>query len=253
MYIDNHCHIFSEYYEDIDRVIKEANDNKVNVLVLSGCSKKDILEGLEIIKKHKNVYMTIGFHPDEVDNTNDEDISWLENLIKTNDKIVGIGEIGLDYHWVKDNKDKQIELFEKQLQLAEKLNYPIVIHTRDATDDTIKILKKYQLKGIIHCFSGSIETAREYLKLGYNIGIGGVITFKNTNLKETIKEIPIEKITLETDSPYLAPTPHRGEDNSPKYIPLIAEEIAKQKELSTETVEKITSSTSISLFDLHIQ
>ncbi|MBR4261939.1 MAG: TatD family hydrolase [Bacilli bacterium] len=253
MYIDNHCHIFSEYYKDIDRVIKEANDNKVNVLVLSGCSKKDILEGLEIIKKHKNVYMTIGFHPDEVDNTNDEDISWLENLIKTNDKIVGIGEIGLDYHWVKDNKDKQIELFEKQLQLAEKLNYPIVIHTRDATDDTIKILKKYQLKGIIHCFSGSIETAREYLKLGYNIGIGGVITFKNTNLKETIKEIPIEKITLETDSPYLAPTPHRGEDNSPKYIPLIAEEIAKQKELSTETVEKITSSTSISLFDLHIQ
>ena len=253
MYIDNHCHIFSEYYEDIDRIIKEANDNKVNVLILSGCSKKDILEGLEIIKKHKNVYMTIGFHPDEVDNTNDEDISWLENLIKTNDKIVGIGEIGLDYHWVKDNKDKQIELFEKQLQLAEKLKYPIVIHTRDATDDTIKILKKYQLKGIIHCFSGSIETAREYLKLGYNIGIGGVITFKNTNLKETIKEIPIEKITLETDSPYLAPTPHRGEDNSPKYIPLIAEEIAKQKELSTETVEKITSSTSISLFDLHIQ
>ena len=252
MYIDNHCHIFSEYYDDIEKTINESFEKNVNILILSGCSKKDIIEGLDLIRKHKNVFMTIGFHPDEVDNVNEDDINWLEKLIKDNNKIIGIGEIGLDYYWVKDNKEKQIELFEKQLKLAEKLNVPVVIHTRDATDDTLKILKKYKLKGIIHCFTGSIETAKEYIKLGFNIGIGGVITFKNTNLKDTIKEIPIDKITLETDSPYLTPTPHRGEQNSPKYIPIIAEEIAKQKELSTKDVEKITTSNSISLFDLNI-
>ena len=252
MYIDNHCHIFSEYYDDIEKTINESFEKNVNILILSGCSKKDIIEGLDLIRKYKNVFMTIGFHPDEVDNVNEDDINWLEKLIKDNNKIIGIGEIGLDYYWVKDNKEKQIELFEKQLKLAEKLNVPVVIHTRDATDDTLKILKKYKLKGIIHCFTGSIETAKEYIKLGFNIGIGGVITFKNTNLKDTIKEIPIDKITLETDSPYLTPTPHRGEQNSPKYIPIIAEEIAKQKELSTKDVEKITTSNSISLFDLNI-
>ena len=252
MYIDNHCHIFSEYYDDIEKTINESFEKNVNILILSGCSKKDIIEGLDLIIKYKNVFMTIGFHPDEVDNVNEDDINWLEKLIKDNNKIIGIGEIGLDYYWVKDNKEKQIELFEKQLKLAEKLNVPVVIHTRDATDDTLKILKKYKLKGIIHCFTGSIETAKEYIKLGFNIGIGGVITFKNTNLKDTIKEIPIDKITLETDSPYLTPTPHRGEQNSPKYIPIIAEEIAKQKELSTKDVEKITTSNSISLFDLNI-
>ena len=253
MYIDNHCHIFSEYYEDIDKVINEAKENEVEVLILSGCSKKDIIEGLDIINKYEKVYMTIGFHPDEVENVIEEDYLWLEKLVKENKKIVGIGEIGLDYYWVKDNKDKQIELFEKQLQLAEKLNVPIVVHTRDATDDTLRILKNYNLKGIIHCFSGSIETAKEYLKLGYNIGIGGVLTFKNTNLKETVKEIPLDRITLETDSPYLAPTPHRGEENSPKYIPLIAEELAKLKDISIEEVEKITTKNSIGLFDLDIQ
>ena len=252
MYIDNHCHIFSEYYEDIDKVIKESKENNVGILILSGCSKKDIIEGLDLINKYKNVYMTIGFHPDEIDNVNDEDIVWLEKLVNENNKIVGIGEIGLDYYWIKDNKEKQIDLFEKQLKLAEKLKKPVVIHTRNATSDTLKIIKKYKLTGIIHCFSGSVETAKEYIKYGFYIGIGGVITFKNTNLKEVIKEIPIDKITLETDSPYLTPSPYRGKQNSPKYIPIIAEEIAKQKGSSTKDVEKITTSTSITLFDLNI-
>ena len=252
MYIDNHCHIFSEYYEDIDKVIKESKENNVDILILSGCSKKDIIEGLDLINKYKNVYMTIGFHPDEIDNVNDEDIVWLEKLVNENNKIVGIGEIGLDYYYSKDNKEKQIDLFEKQLKLAEKLKKPVVIHTRNATSDTLNIIKKYKLTGIIHCFSGSVETAKEYIKYGFYIGIGGVITFKNTNLKEVIKEIPIDKITLETDSPYLTPSPYRGKQNSPKYIPIIAEEIAKQKGLSTKDVEKITTSTSITLFDLNI-
>lgn len=252
MFVDNHCHILKEYYEDIDKVINNAKDNKVDVLIVSGCSKEDIIESLELIEKNNNIYLTIGFHPDEVDNVNASDLEWLEELIKTNKRIIGVGEIGLDYHWVKENKDKQIGLFEKQLELAEKLGLPVVIHTRDATEDTINTLKKYKVKGIIHCFSGSIETAKEYMKLGFYIGIGGVLTFKNTNLKETIKSIPIDRITLETDSPYLAPTPFRGEQNEPKYIPLIAEEIAKQKEISIEEVGKITTDNTKKLFDLNI-
>jgi len=252
MFVDNHCHILKEYYEDIDKVINNAKDNKVDVLIVSGCSKEDIIESLELIVKYNNIYLTIGFHPDEVDNVNASDLEWLEELIKTNKRIIGVGEIGLDYHWVKENKDKQIDLFEKQLELAEKLELPVVIHTRDATEDTINTLKKYKVKGIIHCFSGSIETAKEYMKLGFYVGIGGVLTFKNTNLKETIKSIPIDRITLETDSPYLAPTPFRGEQNEPKYIPLIAEEIAKQKEISIEEVGKITTDNTKKLFDLNI-
>lgn len=252
MFVDNHCHILKEYYEDIDKVINNAKDNKVDVLIVSGCSKEDIIESLELIEKYNNIYLTIGFHPDEVDNVNASDLEWLEELIKTNKRIIGVGEIGLDYHWVKENKDKQIDLFEKQLELAEKLELPVVIHTRDATEDTINTLKKYKVKGIIHCFSGSIETAKEYMKLGFYVGIGGVLTFKNTNLKETIKSIPIDRITLETDSPYLAPTPFRGEQNEPKYIPLIAEEIAKQKEISIEEVGKITTDNTKKLFDLNI-
>lgn len=252
MYVDNHCHIFKEYYEDIDKVVKEAKDNKVDILIISGCSKKDILEGLELIKKYDNVYLTIGYHPDEVDNVTDDDISKLEKIYNENEKVIGIGEIGLDYYWVKDNKEKQLDLFNKQLELASRLNAPVVIHTRDATQDTINELKKYNLKGIIHCFSGSKETADIYLKMGYYLGIGGVLTFKNTNLKETIKSIPLNRITLETDSPYLAPTPHRGETNSPKYVPLVAETIAEIKGVSPEKVGRETTNNTKTLFDLDL-
>lgn len=252
MYVDNHCHIFKEYYDDIDNVIKEAKDNKVNTIIVSGCSKKDIQEGLELIKKYDNVYLTIGYHPDEVDNVNDDDIKELERIYKENKKVIGIGEIGLDYYWIKDNREKQLELFNKQLELASKLDAPIVIHTREATNDTINELKKFNLKGIIHCFSGSKETADIYLKMGYYIGIGGVLTFKNTNLKDTIKSIPINRITLETDSPYLSPTPHRGEKNYPKYIPLVAKTIADIKDISIEEVGKETTNNTKTLFDLDL-
>ncbi len=249
MFIDTHCHLSKGDY-DIDKLIDECKNNGVDTLIISGCDKKGINEGLEIIEKYANVYMTIGFHPSEVDTTTDEDLIWLEELIKKHKKIVGIGEIGLDYYWVKDNKEKQRLLFEKQLKLAEKLNMPIVIHSREATQETFDILKKYSLKGIIHCYSGSKEMAREYIKLGYYLGIGGVLTFKNSNLCDVVKEIPLESITLETDSPYLAPTPHRGEKNSPEYIPLIAEKIAEIKEKTIEEVGLITTNNACTLFDL---
>lgn len=250
MFIDTHCHISKEYYEDIDNLINECNDNNVKTLIISGCDKKSIIEGLEIINKYPNIYMTIGFHPSEANITTEEDLLWLEKILTTTKKIIGIGEIGLDYYWVKDNKDMQRDLFKKQLDIAVKLNLPIVIHSREATQETYDILKKYNLKGIIHCYSGSLEMAKEYIKLGYKIGIGGVLTFKNSNLKEVVKSIDLENITLETDSPYLAPDPYRGKQNSPKYIPIIASKIAEIKEIDIEKVKEVTTNTTISLFDL---
>ena len=249
MFIDTHCHLSKEDY-DIDRLIDNCKSNGVDTLIISGCDKKGILEGLEIIEKYPNVYMTIGFHPSEVDTTTDEDLVWLEKLVKENKKIVGIGEIGLDYYWVKDNKEKQRLLFEKQLKLAEKLKMPIVIHSREATQETYDILKKYSLRGIIHCYSGSLEMAKEYIKLGYYIGIGGVLTFKNSKLKDVVKELDLNNITLETDSPYLAPTPHRGEKNSPEYIPLIVEVLSTLKNVSQEEVGIKTTENAYTLFDL---
>lgn len=250
MFIDTHCHLSKEYYKDLDIIINNCRNNQVNTLIISGCDKNGIIEGLEVIKQYPNIYMTIGFHPSETDITNEEDLLWLETLIKSNKKIIGVGEIGLDYYWIKDNKEKQKELFKKQLELAAKLNLPVIIHSREATQDTYDILKEYHLKGIIHCYSGSLEMAKKYIKLGYKIGIGGVLTFKNSNLKELVKEISLKDITLETDSPYLTPDPYRGKQNSPEYIPIIAKKISEIKEVTLEEVAQETNSNANDLFDL---
>ena len=179
----------------------------------------------------------------------DTDLENLEKLLK-NKKVVGIGEIGLDYHYYDTKKEKQIELFEKQLELAVKYDMPVVIHSRDATKDTINTLKKYNVKGIIHAFSGSLETAEIYIKMGFLLGIGGVITFKNSKLYEVVKKIGVENIVLETDSPYLTPHPFRGKQNSSKYIPVIAQKIAEVTNNSIEKVGEITTQNASSLFDL---
>ena len=162
---------------------------------------------------------------------------------------MAVGEIGLDYHWDKDNKEEQKKLFKKQIDLAKKYDLPLVIHSRDAFQDTYDILKEANYKGVIHCFSGNSENAKMYTSLGFYLGIGGVITFKNTNLKETIKCIPLDKIVLETDSPYLAPTPHRGEKNESKYIPIIAEEISLLLNKSIHEISKITTENASKLFN----
>ena len=249
MYIDTHCHISKEYYDDIDLLMKENSDNNINKIIVSGCDKESIDESIELVKKYNNLYLTIGFHPEFANQINDDDLKLLEEKLKFN-KIVGLGEIGLDYYYVKDNKDKQKELFEKQLKLAEKLYLPIVVHSREATKDTIDILKKYKLKGVIHCFSGSVESAKIYVDMGYKIGIGGVVTFKNSNLFKVVESIGVENIVLETDAPYLAPVPFRGKQNSSKYIPYIAERVAEILAIDVEKVAEITTRNAIDLFDL---
>lgn len=236
---DTHFHL--DLKDDIDGILKRAEENNVKNFILSCCDFKSIEDGLKIIKKYSNIYLTIGIHPDEIDDFNNDTISYLENLIIHNSNIIGIGEIGLDYFHNKDNKLEQIKLFKSQLDLATKLDMPVVIHSRDATSDTINILKKYKLKTTIHCFTGSLETASIYINEGYLLGIGGVSTFKNTNLKSTLKKIPIENIVFETDSPYLSPEPLRGHKNEPKNISIICDNLCSIKNMNKEDVIKITT------------
>lgn len=249
MYIDTHCHISKEDYDDIDLVIKENIESGVDKIILSGWSKDTIVETLELIDKYPCLYATIGYHPSEALTTTDEDLELLKEQIK-HKKVVGIGEIGLDYHYGKDDVEEQKVLFRKQLKIAEEYNLPVVIHSRDATEDTINILKEYSVVGDMHCFSGSVETAKIYVSMGYKLGIGGVVTFKNSNLPKVVEEIGINNIILETDSPYLTPEPYRGKINSSKYIPYVAKKVSEILNLEEKTVGEITSNNACSLFDL---
>jgi len=183
------------------------------------------------------VYLLLILHPSEVHKCAVDDLDWIRQNI-TNPKVIGIGEIGLDYYWDTSYKEKQITYFLKQLQLAEELNYPVVIHSRSAALDTYECLQKYQVKGVMHCYAYSLEMASKFIDLGYALGIGGVVTFKNAHLKEVVKEVPLEHLVTETDAPYLAPTPYRGEVNEPKYTKIIILEIAKIKNLDLEIVEE---------------
>lgn len=248
--IDTHCHLEKEFYDDIAGVIQDNIDNGITKMVVSGCNKKEIEEVLDYAARYDCIYLTLGFHPDTCCDITDNDIVWLEKIIKENPKVVGIGEIGLDYHYGKDNKMEQITLFEKQLMLAMKLAMPVVIHSRDATEDTISMLKKYKVKGVIHCFSGSVETAEIYIKLGFYLGIGGVVTFKNSKLDKVLDKLDLSNLVLETDSPYLTPAPHRGEVNSSKYIPLIVKKISEIYNVNIDDVVKMTTCNAEDVFDI---
>ena len=186
------------------------------------------------------MYGAIGIHPEDVDGVMPDDIKFIEDNL-SNEKIVAIGEIGLDYYYTKENKEEQIKLFESQLSLAEKHNMPVIVHSRDATEDTINSLKKFKCKGVIHSFSGSLETARIYIKMGYLLGVNGVITFKNAKIKDVIKEVGLKNIVLETDSPYLTPVPFRGTQNNPGHVLQIAQFVADLYNISLEELAEQTN------------
>ncbi len=250
MFIDTHCHLSREDYDNIDKIIVDNKKALVDKIVVSGCSRGSIDEVMDLKDKYEMVYVTIGYHPEYADTITESDLDYLKSLFGEK-KVVGIGEIGLDYHYTKENRDKQIWLFEEQLKIAEFFNLPVVIHSRDATMDTINTLKKYKVKGIIHCFSGSLETANIYINMGFLLGIGGVVTFKNSKLKDVVKDVPLESIVFETDSPYLTPVPYRGKVNSSKYLEFIARFIADIKNISVEELAEITSRNASSLFDFN--
>ena len=250
--VDSHCHLdaldYENLHKDIADVVTKANARDVKHLLAIGVTLSRFEKAYPELAKFPNVSLACGVHPLDLE----EEPYDADRLLRLSQdkKVIAIGEIGLDYHYGKENRDEQIILFKKQLDLASELNLPVVIHSRDATKDTVDILKNYSLNGVIHCFSGSLEIAKEYIKMGFLLGIGGVVTFKNSKLPLVVKEIPLESIVLETDSPYLTPTPYRGSVNSSKYIPIIAEKIAEIKEISTSEVASVTTNNALKLFDL---
>lgn len=240
MFVDTHCHIFKSDYDNIDEVLNNASNNNVKYYINNGSDREYNKEVLELVKEYDNMYGALGIHPETVDDYSLDDIGFIKNNLN-NEKIVAIGEIGLDYHYTKENKDEQIKLLEMQLSLAEEYNLPVIIHSRDATEDTINTLKKFNCRGTIHSFSGSLETAKIYIKMGYLLGVNGVITFKNCNIKDVIKEVGLDNIVLETDSPYLTPVPYRGMQNNPSHILDIAKFVSELYNVSLEELSYRTN------------
>ena len=245
MLIDSHCHVLKEYYDDIPNIIENAKNNDIKIIINSAYNYSSSLEIIKLVSKYPNMYGTVGLHPENCMEDFDYDV--FNHLDK---KIIAIGEIGLDYHYGKDYKEQQINVFKRQLDIATRLSLPVVIHSRDATMDTINILRNYNLKGVIHSFSGSLETAKEYIAMGYLLGINGVVTFKNCKLKEILPFIPLESIILETDSPYLTPVPYRGRKNEPSHIKDIALFLADVYNIDVEEIAKITTANVKRIFDI---
>ena len=250
---DSHAHYDSQQFdEDREELLLSMEANGVGTIVNAGASWDSVTEVVELAQKYPFMYAAVGVHPDEVGALDDERFEYMKVQCKK-DKVVAVGEIGLDYYWDNESHDVQKKWFIKQLELARELDLPVIIHSRDAAADTLEIMKEYGqgLRGVIHCFSYSIELAREYVKMGYHIGIGGVVTFKNgRKLKEIAAEIPLERILLETDCPYLAPVPFRGKRNDSHYISYVAQEIAELKGISYEEVVAQTEKNGKELFQV---
>ena len=248
MIIDTHCHIYNSEIENAEDIIRECAKNNI-YMILNGIDPKSNKEVLELSSKYDNVYVAIGYDHSVVDKITDDDIKLLDEQLN-NQKVVAVGEIGLDYYWVKDNKDTQKELFEKMLNLAEKHNLPVIVHAREAIQDTYDILKRHNVIGSMHCYQGSKEMAKELIKLGFYIGIDGPITFKNNRKqKEMIKEIDINHILVETDSPYLSPEPFRGKKNTSLNLIYIIRKIGEELNLSEEETIKITTNNARRLYE----
>lgn len=247
MYVDTHCHLDSRECNDIELVIKNVENN---IIIVSGYDDDSNKEVIDLIEKYPNVYGTIGIHPSEVKTSN---LSIIEKYVN-HPKVVGIGEIGLDYHYGKEDKELQIDYFKKQIEIARKNNKTVVIHSRDAALDTLEIIAENpDVNYVMHCYSYSLEIAECLLKYNVKFGIGGVLTFKNSKeLKRVVENIPLEYLLLETDSPWLSPEPFRGKKNEPKNVILVAQKIAEIKNISLEIVLKTTTQNAMCQFDLNI-
>ena len=248
--IDTHTHI--NYLEKItqEESVKNAAENGVEILLVPAASPEDVDTVPELVKKFDNVYGMLGVHPEDAEKWTDDILDKIREYSRS-EKIVAIGEIGLDYYWDKEHKDIQKDIFIKQVKLANELNLPISVHDRDAHKDTFDILKEYNKtsKVVLHCFSGSVEFARECLKEGWYIAIGGVVTFKSAyKMQEVAKSVPLDRLLLETDAPYLTPVPFRGKENQPAYVKYVAEEIAKLRGITSEEVAHATSENAKKIF-----
>ena len=253
MIFESHAHYDSRKFdEDREELLNSMQENGVGTIINAGATWKSVTTGLELANQYPFVYAALGLHPDEVGELKEERFEILEAECQK-EKVVAVGEIGLEYYWDNESHDIQKKWFIRQLELARELDLPVIIHSRDAAEDTLKIMKEHAqgMRGVILCFSYSKEMAEEYVKLGFHIGVGGVVTFKNgKKLKEVVEAIPIERILLETDSPYLAPEPHRGKRNSSLYLPHIAQMIADLKGLTYDEVVAQTEKNGKELFNI---
>lgn len=252
MIFESHAHYDDEAFDsDRSELLSQCQNQGIEYIVNVSASLKSVQTTLELAERYPFIYAAVGIHPDEVGELNEENFAWLKEQCR-HPKAVAVGEIGLDYYWDKENHETQKYWFGRQLDLAKELELPIIVHSREACADTLEEIKKahsLKLKGVIHCFSYAPETAREYLEMGYYIGVGGVVTFKNAKkLKEVVKMLPPERILLETDCPYLAPVPNRGKRNSSLNLPYVAEAVAELKGMETEEVIRITNENARKLY-----
>ncbi len=248
---DTHSHYDDERFdEDRESLLSSIHSSGVTNIVTCGCDIETTEFSKSLAEKFDFVYFAAGFHPENLEGASLNDLELIEKIAK-HEKCVAIGEIGLDYHWMSSSKEVQKEFFISQIELAKKLDMPVIVHDREAHGDTLEILKQTKPAGVVHCFSGSAEMANEIIRLGMYIGLNGVVTFKNARKSlEVVKTIPLERLVLETDCPYLAPEPHRGKRNDSSYIPFIAEKIADVLNMDAQKILNITSENAKRLYNL---
>ncbi|QHS23875.1 TatD family hydrolase [Virgibacillus sp. MSP4-1] len=245
MLFDTHVHLNVEQFEeDREEVMKRAKEAGVEYMVIVGFDRETIPKAIEIAEQNDTIYAAVGWHPVDAIDMTDEDLNWIEEL-SSHPKVVALGEMGLDYHWDKSPHDVQKEVFRKQISLAKKVDMPIIIHNREATEDIVEILEEENAKeigGIMHCFNSTPELAQRCLDINFHISLGGIVTFKNAREpKEVAKMVPLDRLLIETDCPFLAPHPYRGKRNEPAYVKLVAEKIAELKALSYDEIATITT------------
>nr|WP_307999762.1 TatD family hydrolase [uncultured Merdimonas sp.] len=253
MIFETHAHYDDEQFDpDRDELLHSMAAGGIGTIVNVSASFDSCRKVVDLVQNYPFMYAAVGVHPDEVGELDEQKLDEMRKLC-ADPKVVAVGEIGLDYYWDKESRELQRHWFVRQLELARELGLPVLIHSREAAADTMEVMKQYAegLKGVIHCYSYSAEMAKEYVKMGFYIGVGGVVTFKNgRKLKETVETIPLTSIVLETDCPYMAPVPYRGKRNSSLYLPYVAEEIASLKQVSYEEVVDQTEKNAKDLFRL---
>lgn len=254
MLFDTHVHLNArQFFEDRDATIQRAFDAGVSYMVVVGFDRETIPLAIEIAEQNETIYAAVGWHPVDAVDMTDGDLAWIEELA-AHPKVVAIGEMGLDYHWDKSPKDIQKEVFRKQIRLAKKVNMPITIHNREATSDIIEILQEEDAKevgGTMHCYNDSVDYVQACLDMNFYISLGGPVTFKNATMpKEVAAQVPLDRLLVETDAPFLAPHPNRGKRNEPAYVKLVAEKIAELREMTFEEISEITTENAFSLFGI---
>src|SRR5699024_8566767 len=252
---DTHVHLNADQFnEDKEEVINRAFDSGVKHMVVVGFDRKTIPLALEIAEQYETIYAAVGWHPVDAIDMTEEDLAWIESLSE-HPKVIALGEMGLDYPWDKSPKNVHKEVCRRQIRLAKKVNMPIIIHNREATEDIIEVLSEEnagEIGGIMHCYNDSAEYVQTFLDMNFYISLGGPVTFKNAPLpKEVAVQVPLNRLLIETDAPFLAPHPNRGKRNEPAYVKLVAEKIAQLREMRFDELGKITTENAFVLFNLH--